>query len=53
MKFVGKKAIVLATAAGILLDYLITGTNVMLMIFRIACDAKRLGELDQRIIMNA
>ncbi|MBQ9058741.1 MAG: cation:dicarboxylase symporter family transporter, partial [Atopobiaceae bacterium] len=47
------EAIILATAAGILLDYLDTGTNVMLMICRIACDAKRLGKLDQRILLDA
>ena len=46
------EAIILATAVGIVLDYLDTGTNVMLMIFRIAYDAKRLGKLDQRILLN-
>ena len=46
------EAIILATAVGIVLDYLDTGMNVMLMIFRIACDAKRLGKLDQRILLN-
>ena len=46
------EAIILATAVGIALDYLDTGINVMLMIFRIACDAKRLGKLDQNILLN-
>ena len=42
----------LPTAAGIILDHLDTGVNVMLMIFRTTCDAKRLGKLDQRILLN-
>ena len=45
-------AIILATTAGIVLDYLDTGVNVMLMIFQITCEAKRLGNLDQRILLN-
>ena len=46
------EAIILATAVGIVLDYLDTGMNIMLMIFRITCDAKRLGKLDQRILLS-
>jgi len=46
------EAIILATAAGIVLDYLITGANVMLMIFQIACDVKRLDSLDQKILLD-
>ena len=46
------EAIILATAVGIMIDYLNTGLNVMLMIFRIACDAKRLGKLDQSVLLE-
>ena len=46
------EAIILATAAGIALDHLITGINVALMIFQITCDAKRLDNLDQRILLS-
>ena len=44
------EAIVLATAIGIVLDYLDTGANVMLLIFQLACDAKRLDNLDKKIL---
>lgn len=46
------EAIVLATAIGIVMDYLITGANVMLMIFQIACEAKRLDNLDQKTLLD-
>ena len=46
------EAIILATAAGIALDHLDTGISVTLMIFQITCDAKRLGNLDQRILLS-
>lgn len=46
------EAIVLATAVGILLDHLDTGMNVALMILQVACDAKRLGKLDQRVLLE-
>ncbi|MBQ7660478.1 MAG: cation:dicarboxylase symporter family transporter, partial [Clostridia bacterium] len=45
------EAIVLAAAAGVALDYIDTGTNVTLLIFRIACDAKRLDDLDREILL--
>ena len=41
------EAIILATACGVILDYIVTGVNVTLLIFQIACDAKRLNNLEQ------
>ena len=46
------EAIILATAIGVILDYLDTGSNVMLMILETACEAKRLGEMDEKILMR-
>lgn len=45
-------AIILATAMGIVFDYLDSGVNVMLLIFRLACDAKRLDCLDHEILVK-
>ena len=45
-------AIILATVIGIVIDYLDTGVNVLLLIFQIACDAKRLGNLDTKILLE-
>lgn len=41
-----------AAAVGIVFDYLNTGTDVMLVILRIACEAKRLGKLDRAILLS-
>ena len=46
------EAMILSTAAGLLLDYLLTGINVVLLIFQVACDAKRFGKLDQKILLG-
>ena len=46
------EAIILATAVGILLDHLDTGVNVMLLIFRLTSDAKRLDNLDKKILLS-
>ena len=45
-------ALVPATAIGITIDYLNTGTNVTLMMFQIACDAKRLKCLDRETLLH-
>ena len=44
------EAIMLATAMGIVIDYIDTGANVMLLIFQIACEAKRLDCLDESVL---
>ena len=44
------EALVPATAIGILLDYLDTGCNVLLLLFRTACEGKRLNALDKTIL---
>ena len=44
------EAIMLATAIGIVIDYIDTGANVMLLIFQIACEAKRLDCLDESVL---
>jgi len=46
------EAIILATTVGIVLDYLDTGTNVLLMILQITCDAQRLDCLDRKILLG-
>ena len=46
------EAFILATAASIAIDHLDTGTNVMVMIFQIVCEAKRLDKLDRGILLG-
>ena len=50
--FTLEKSTVDTVSAGIVIDYLNTGANVMLMIFQIACDAKRLDRLDRNILLG-
>ena len=45
------EAVILATTVGILFDYLCTGTNVMHLILRIVCDARRLDRLDRAALL--
>ena len=47
-----REAIVFATTIGVVTDYLVTGSDVMLLIFQIACNAKRLDGLDRKTLMS-
>ncbi len=46
------EAIVMATAVGVVYDYLGTGANVILLILRITCDAQRLDNLDRDTLLS-
>ena len=45
-------ALVIATACGCITDYFVTGFDVMLLIFKTACEAGSLDSLDHTILLN-
>ena len=45
-------AVILATTVSIVLDYLDTGANVMLLIFRITCAAQQFDDLDKSVLLK-
>ena len=46
------EAVMLATAIGFVLDYLDTGANVTLLLFRITCAAKQFDDLDRTVLLQ-
>ena len=46
------EALILATTADVVIDFLDTGFNVMLLMFRLACEAKSLNFLDRETLLR-
>ena len=46
------EAIALATVINVVADFILTGLNVLLLMIRVACDAKRIDLLDQRVLLS-